>query len=120
MDTKTARLIEKRQRLLQKMANLSLVVHGSYLERFSTCARKNCQCHRGKKHGPRSYVVLYRDARQRQVYVPQEQRTTIQKGLRQYQQLLDLVRQITDINLTLMRTGAFAHSANASKKGDTS
>jgi hypothetical protein len=41
METKISRLLEKRERLLQKLATLKLVVHGSYVERFSTCGRKN-------------------------------------------------------------------------------
>ena len=118
METKVLKLIDKRQHLLRKMADLSLVVHGSYLERFSTCVRKNCSCHQGKKHGPRAYVVVYRDARQRQVYVPQEQLSAVRKGLRQYEQLLELLRQVTHINLTLMRAGVLDESLAGARQGD--
>ncbi len=44
----------------------------------------------------------------------------LQKGLHQYQQLLDLLRQITDINLTLMRHGGLLASTPTPKKGKTS
>jgi hypothetical protein len=118
MEVKMLKLIDKRQHLLQKMADLSLVVHGSYLERFSTCARRNCTCHQGKKHGPRAYVVVYRDARQRQVYVPQKQLPAVRRGLRQYEQLLELLRQVTRINLALMRAGALQESLAAARPGD--
>jgi hypothetical protein len=105
MEKKISKLLDKRKRLLEKLASLHLMVHGSYIERFSTCARKNCACHRGDKHGPRSYVVIYRDAQQRQVYVPREQVHSVQRGLRQDEQAADLLRQITDVNLALMRAG---------------
>lgn len=117
MDTRLCKLVEKRQRLLGKLAALRLVTYASYLERFSTCTRKNCPCHQGHKHGPRSYVVVYRDGRQRQVYVPQDQVSAVQKGLRQHEQALGLLRQITDINLVLMRAGVLEESLELEGQG---
>jgi len=117
MNARARKLILKRQRLLQKLAGLSLLTHGSYLERFSTCTRKGCACHEGNKHGPRAYVVVYRDGRQRQVYVPQKQIAAVRKGVRQHQQALKLLRQVTDINLSLMREGLLDESPRAEKKG---
>jgi hypothetical protein len=118
MDAKIKRLLERRDRLLQKLAALTLLVHGSYIERFSTCSRKHCPCHQGVKHGPRSYVVIYRDARQRQVYVPQEQVRAIRQGLRQDEKAVELLRKITDINLALMRAGALTASGHEHEKED--
>jgi len=104
------RLLQKRKALLGSLAKLGLLVQGSYLERFSTCVRTNCVCHRGQRHGPRSYVVVYRDRKQHQVYVPVLQRDVIREGIRQYEQLLDVVREITRINLQLMRLNKLAPS----------
>jgi hypothetical protein len=117
MDARISRLLERRKRLLQKLAGLKLMVHGSYLERFSTCARKHCACHQGDRHGPRSYVVIYREAQQRQVYVPQEQVCAVRQGLRQDEQAADVLRRITDINLALMRAGALEGSGDARREG---
>lgn len=110
MNAKTRNLIARRQRLLQKLADLRLVTHGSYLERHSTCSRPDCACHKGKKHGPRAYVVVYRDGRQRQVYVPKDQLPAVRKGLRQHEQAQELLRKVTDINLKLMRDGLLEKS----------
>ncbi len=118
MNAKKQKLVTRRQRLLQKLAGLSLVTHGSYLERFSTCARKNCDCHKGKKHGPRAYVVVYRNGQQRQVYVPQDQVAAVRKGVRQHEQALELLRQVTDINLALMREGLLDESLTAGQEGE--
>ncbi len=118
METKTRKLIEKRQRLLARLALLRLATHGSYLERFSTCARENCACHQGQKHGPRAYIVVYREGRQHQVYVPNEQLGVIRKGLLQYEQALKLLREITDINLALMRAGVLEQSLKLEKQGE--
>lgn len=105
------KLREKRKALLGQMASLNLLVQGSYLERFSVCSRKNCACHRGKKHGPRSYLVVYQDQKQRQVYIPSGQRQAVLKGIEQHRRLLALVKEITSINLQLMR------AARPRKKG---
>jgi len=118
MEKKIMKLLERRERLLQKLASLELMVHGSYVERFSTCARKNCACHQGDKHGPRSYLVIYREARQRQVYVPREQVRAVQRGLQQDGQAARLLRQITDVNLALMRAGRLEASGQPTTEGD--
>tara|TARA_B100000609_G_C17175781_1_gene414212 strand:+ start:79 stop:441 length:363 start_codon:yes stop_codon:yes gene_type:complete len=117
MNTRNRKLVERRQRLLQELASLTLLTHGSYVERFSTCARKNCACHEGKKHGPRSYVVVYRDGKQRQVYVPKDELKLVRKGLRQHERAMKLVRQITDINLKLMREGLLEESLEFETEG---
>lgn len=109
-------LLRKRQVLLERMARLSWLVHGSYLERFSVCTRPQCACRRGQRHGPRSYVVVYRGKKQRQVYVPQAQREAIRQGIRQDQQLRALVQEITRLNLQLMRAGALLASAPPLRK----
>ena len=118
MNASFEKLVAKRRRLLQKLQALTLLVHGSYLERFSTCARKGCACHQGKKHGPRGYVVIHREGRQRQVYVPQEQVALIRKGLRQHEQALAILRQVTDINLKLMRDGLLEESLAPEAQGE--
>jgi len=102
------KLLNKRKVLLERLAQLSLLAHGSYLERFSTCIRKNCACRQGNKHGPRSYVVLYDQKRQFQIYVPQSQRQAIRRGIRQHEKLLAAVDEITSINIQLMRMGELA------------
>lgn len=110
------KLLSRRDRLLEKLAGLSLLVQGTYLERFTTCTRKQCACHRDKKHGPRTYVVVYEDKKQRQIYVPQAQISSIRLGLRQYEQLLAAVKEITRINLALMRMGVLAEQTLPQKK----
>lgn len=117
MNPSQGKLIQKRQRLLEELAKLSLLLHASYLERFSTCVRPRCECHNGKKHGPRAYLAVYRDKKQRQVYVPQPERDAVKQGLRQYRKLEKIVQAITDINLRLMRAGHLGISETKTRKG---
>jgi hypothetical protein len=117
MNQTNRKLIQKRQVLLERLAALQLLVQGSYLERFSSCSRPNCSCHNGRKHGPRSYLVVYEGKKQRQIYVPQAQRKPIQEGIRQHEELRALVKEITRINVRLMRERALAASELTPRKG---
>jgi hypothetical protein len=98
-------LREKRDKLLVEMSSLVYLIRGSYFERFSTCARPDCRCHQGHRHGPRAYVAVTEEKRQRQHYVPRAQEKAVQRGVAQYHRLLEIITEITAINLELMRQG---------------
>ncbi len=57
-----------------------------------------------------SYVVVTRDKKQRQVYVPKAQTTAAREGVEQHRRLMELVNRISAINLELMRGGALDES----------
>lgn len=99
------KLLKERAGLLEEMASLSLLLHGSWMERFSTCSRPGCKCHTGKRHGPRCYVVINDNGLQRQKYIPTSLVGSAHRGLAQYKQLQKIVDRITTINLSLMKAG---------------
>ena len=111
MKTTEASLRRKRAALLRDLAGLSGLLHASYLERFTTCSRPRCACHDGRKHGPRAYLIVYRQKRQRQVYIRQADRAVVQRGLRQHERLTHLVRELTDVNIQLLRAGGLVADA---------
>lgn len=96
-------LEKKRKGLLQEISRLALLIRGSCFERFSVCIRPDCSCHEGQRHGPRSYVSITVDGKQRQFYVPQDQLESVKKGIVQYHRLLEILDRITALNLELMR-----------------
>jgi hypothetical protein len=102
---KAQSLMKQRDKLLREMSELNWMIRGSSFERYSTCSRPNCSCHSGKRHGPRTYVSVRRKGGPRQHYVPKDQETAVEEGIEQYQRLLMIAEQITDINLELMRGG---------------
>ena len=104
-DEQAASLRAERGELLEELSRLSLLIHGSYFERYSTCSRSGCACHEGRRHGPRGYVALRSSGRPAQHYVPQSQVGAAQKGVAQYQRLLQVADRITAVNLALMRGG---------------
>jgi hypothetical protein len=111
MKTAEGSLRRKRAALLRDLARLSGLLHGSYLERFTTCSRPRCACHDGRKHGPRTYLIVYRQKRQRQLYIRQADRAAVQRGLHQHEMLTHLVRDLTDVNIQLLRAGGLATDA---------
>jgi hypothetical protein len=95
--------IQERDELLKEMTTLSSLLHGSWLERYSTCTRPDCACHSGKRHGPRYYLVINDNGQQRQKYIPNSLVKKAQTGLAQHKRLQQIVDRITQINLILMK-----------------
>ena len=108
MSNKTVKkLLEERAKLLEELATLSRLLHGSWVERYSVCSRAGCKCHRGERHGPRRYLVVNEDGRQRQKYVPNAQVEAAQEGLSQDHRSQEIVARITQLNLVLMKEGRY-------------
>jgi hypothetical protein len=97
------KLLKERAQLLAELGSLSRLLHGSWVERYSVCSRADCKCRRGERHGPRRYLVVNEDGRQRQKYVQNSQVDVALKGLSQYRRLQEIVGRITQINLALMK-----------------
>ncbi len=83
------------------------MLHGSWVERFSVCSRKTCRCKQGELHGPRHYVVIRENGKQRQKYVPNAQVDSAQMGIAEYQRVGEIVDRITQLNLALMKENAY-------------
>ena len=99
----TEKLLEERRTLLRELGSLSRLLQGSWVQRYSVCARVGCKCHSGQRHGPRHYLVIYEQGRQRQRYVPNTQVQVALEGLAQYRRLQQIVERITQVNLALLR-----------------
>jgi hypothetical protein len=96
-------LLQERTSLMEQVLTLSGLMRGSVFSRFSTCSRPTCSCHKGKRHGPRSYFVATEHNRQRQHYISNDRVASVKNSITQFNQLMKLVDQITAINLKLMQ-----------------
>ena len=99
-------LLRERRGLLREMSKLSLMIRGSFFQRYSTCSRPDCACRRGKRHGPRHYVAVTQGKIQKQHYVPNGQAEAVREGVGQYQRMMRIADRLTEINLELMKGGA--------------
>lgn len=100
-------LLDERAGLLQELAGFSSLLRGSWLERFSLCSKKDCKCHRGERHGPRRYLVVNDQGRQKQKYIPNAQAQKARGGIEQYHRAMEIFDRITAINLALMKENAY-------------
>ncbi len=107
---KTEQLLAQRKALLKELSTLTHLIRGSSFKRYSTCSRENCVCHTGKRHGPRYYLVIHENGRQRQKYLPAAQVPHVAGGIEQYHRLQKIVDEITQINLALIKEKAYAKS----------
>lgn len=108
MSNKTVKkLLDERARLVAELGTLRRLLHGSWVERFSVCSRAGCRCHWGHRHGPRHYLVVREQGRQRQKYVPNSQVAAAKAGIAEHDRLREIVDRITHINLALMKEDAY-------------
>jgi hypothetical protein len=106
LSSKEARsLIKEKQKLLKELGQLSFLIHGSFFERYSTCSRPGCACHKGERHGPRAYVAGRPGGKPRQHYIRKSQVGVVQEGIEQYRRMLQIADRISEINLELARAG---------------
>ena len=101
-------LKKRRDDLLKELSSFSQVLHGSWVERYSTCSRENCKCKRGEKHGPRRYLVVNENGKQKQKYIPNSQVMEVKAGINEHKRLQKIIAEITNINLKLIRKGNYA------------
>ena len=106
-NTTVKKLREERALILSELATLPHMLHGSWVERFSVCSRKDCRCRRGERHGPRHYLVVRENGKQRQKYIPNSQVDAALAGLKEHKRVLEIVDRITQINLQLMKERAY-------------
>lgn len=102
------KLVAERKRLLDEVGSLACMLHGSWVERYSVCSRPECRCHSGERHGPRHYLVVNKEGRQRQKYIPKSQVSAAVAGVEQYRRLQEIANRITEINLTLIKERKYA------------
>lgn len=103
IDMKNTSTIKKRDALIAEMASLCNLLNGSLVQRYSTCSRKNCACHTGKRHGPRLYLSTTDASGQRQTYIPVACADRAAEGVAQGKRLRVIIRELTALNLQLLR-----------------
>ena len=106
------KLRRQRQALLARLTEFSTAIRGSIFERFSTCSRPQCACHQGARHGPRTYLTIQVQGRQRQFYVPKSQVSAARRVIKEYHRLMQTVDRLSALNLKLVRLSALEESCD--------
>ncbi|MGZ6639481.1 MAG: DUF6788 family protein [Solirubrobacteraceae bacterium] len=99
-------LVARRRRLAAGLSGLERTLRGSLLREGRQCSSERCRCHRGKLHGPYTYLAVYLDGRSRTLYVPQALAGVTESHLQDTQRNEALLSEIALINLELIRRRA--------------
>lgn len=98
------RLAGRRRKLFDQLSGVGPVLRASLIERLTQCGKGGCKCMRGEKHGPAYYLtVSYAKGKTRQVYVPKHLQPLAEEWVRNYQQAVTVLEEISSINLELIR-----------------
>jgi hypothetical protein len=106
-NTKIEKLLQRRKELARELSLHTGVLHGTWVERYTMCSRKNCKCHHGEKHGPRYHLAVMEDGKQRQHYIRMTNKELAMKGLEHDRRIEQILQEMTKINLELMKEGAY-------------
>lgn len=83
-----------RSKLAQRVSQHGFI-RGTILERERVCGKPNCKCAKGQKHAA-VYLVLSKEGRQEQLYVPKQWEATVRQWVNNYHNLRDLMEKISE------------------------
>ncbi len=106
-NTKIEKLLQRRNQLAKELSLHAGVLHGTWVERYTVCSRKDCKCHRGEKHGPRYHLAIMENGKQKQRYIRMAHRELAMKGLEHNRVIEQILQEMTQINLELIKEGAY-------------
>ena len=106
MDKKKIHKLKRRRETLQNtMAGLGPLMRGSVVELATTCGNPNCRCAREHKH-KKLYYSMSRKGRTTLIYLGKSRASLARQYAKNYKRLLEIVEQMTTINMQLLRVGA--------------
>jgi hypothetical protein len=104
-DKSISYLKKRRKHLAVKLSSFDGdLIRGSLIKRYFPCGKPGCKCTKGLGHGPKYYLsVSFPGRRPEQVYVPKSYQDLLEKYLVNYQNLKDIIEQISNINREILR-----------------
>ena len=103
----TLALRQRKQWLVRRLAVPPQAIRASVVERFGTCGKANCACHRGRKHGPYYYLtqcLAPGEVRKFLLKAPAEQQAA-RAATAAFNQFYEGLEELSQINTELLRRG---------------
>ena len=100
------KLVARRRLLASRLSEPERTLRGVLLRESKRCSSEGCRCHRGEPHGPYTYLAVYTEGRSRTIYVPAAAQGTTETHLVLTQRNEQLLAEISQINLELLRRRA--------------
>ena len=105
MGRTAGRLRKKRSALMDELSGTEGMIRGSLVETGKKCGRKECGCSSGRLH-PHRYLSTGDKGKNRIVYVPDSEKDTFARGVRDYDRAWKLICRISELNIRMIREGA--------------
>lgn len=94
-----AQLKIRKKRILGKLQRYSDIVQGTIVQRMHTCGNQGCRCHKSDSQRHCSYQLTFAvEGKTRTVTIPKDKLSSVRKGLKQYRDFRESVRQLLEIN----------------------
>lgn len=104
---KIEKLLEMQQDLLQKLQNTGNLCRGTVVLLKQSCTNKNCsKCKSGEKH-PQYYLTQSRNSKSKLTFVGNKNEKLVRQWTENYKKIKQLIDDLSDINLILLKSGAF-------------
>lgn len=104
----TATLLEKRRKTAKGVSQIQEILRGSIVVVKRYCGKANCRCQKGFKH--RSlYVSQSNKGESRLVYIPQRSEKEVRRFIRNYQEIKNVMEEISRINMQLVTASGKGH-----------
>jgi hypothetical protein len=103
----TLALRQRRAALLRQLAVPPQAIRASVVERFGTCGKASCSCHRGAKHGPYYYLTqCVAVGHMRKFLLKGSQALdTARAAVSAFNTFYDRLEELSQINAELLRRG---------------
>ncbi len=99
------KLKRRRKSLEQRMRDLGPFMRGSVVELAMRCGNKNCHCAQGEKHKKIHFSVSMK-GKTKMMYLGKGREPIARQYSESYKKLLEIIDEITVINMELLRAGA--------------
>lgn len=99
-------LTKERDQLVKSLAGLKRILRGSIMKHGNICGKRVCICKRKKNpvlHGPYSYLSHRSRSGINTVFLNKTKLPLAQRGIREYDEAIDLIYRIAEINYRLLR-----------------
>ena len=100
-----AAMVRKLGSLQKQLGQVGLFMRGSIVVLATKCGNPKCKCARGEKH-QQYYFSLTKDKKTKLIFLGKKRLDIAHKYVDNYQELVDIIDQITVINMEMLRVGA--------------
>lgn len=99
-------LTQRKDGLVDKLGRFKYILRGTIITRGNICGNPNCRCKRKKNpqlHGPYKYLSHRSRKRINMIFLNNKKQKYSDRGIAQYQELIETIYKISEINFELLR-----------------